>query len=157
MHVLISFKLRNQIDLLCSIKSRQSCPTLWPPWTIAHQAPLSMGILQAKVLEWVAMPSSRGSCRPRDQTRVSYIAGRFFTTEPSGKPLIYLRSLHTVQSTLTDGGMSSHGCPRPAAHPLVTWWKDRVGVVFIYLAWVYFSTRFTFLIMPAYINIKMCL
>ena len=30
-------------------------------WTVAHQAPLSMGILQAKILEWVAMPSSRGS------------------------------------------------------------------------------------------------
>ena len=31
------------------------------PWTVAHQAPLSMGILQARILEWVAMPSSRGS------------------------------------------------------------------------------------------------
>ena len=29
-------------------------------WTVAHQAPLSMGILQARILEWVAMPSSRG-------------------------------------------------------------------------------------------------
>ena len=36
----------------------QSCPTLRPPW--AHQAPLSMGILQARILEWVAMLSSRG-------------------------------------------------------------------------------------------------
>ena len=33
-------------------------------WTVAHQAPLSMGILQARILEWVAMPSSRGSFRP---------------------------------------------------------------------------------------------
>ena len=31
------------------------------PWAAVHQAPLSMGILQAKILEWVAMPSSRGS------------------------------------------------------------------------------------------------
>ena len=31
------------------------------PWTIARQAPLSMGILQARILEWVAMSSSRGS------------------------------------------------------------------------------------------------
>ena len=31
------------------------------PWTVAHQAPLSMRILQARILEWVAMPSSRGS------------------------------------------------------------------------------------------------
>ena len=30
------------------------------PWTVAHQAPLSMGILQARILEWVALPSSRG-------------------------------------------------------------------------------------------------
>ena len=35
------------------------------------QAPLSMGILQARVLEWVAMPSSRGSSQSRDQTLVS--------------------------------------------------------------------------------------
>jgi len=37
------------------------------PWTVAHQAPLSMGILQARILEWVAMPSSRGSSQPRNQ------------------------------------------------------------------------------------------
>ena len=35
-------------------------------WTVAHQAPLSMGILQARILEWVAMPSSKGSSRPRE-------------------------------------------------------------------------------------------
>ena len=39
----------------------QSCPTLATPQTVAFQAPLSMGILQARILEWVAMPSSRGS------------------------------------------------------------------------------------------------
>ena len=50
------------------------------------QAPLSMGILQARILEWVARPSSRGSSRPRDQTQVSCIAVRFFTVEPLGKP-----------------------------------------------------------------------
>ena len=44
------------------------------PWTVARQAPLSMGILQARILEWVAMPSSRGSSRPRDQTHMSYIS-----------------------------------------------------------------------------------
>ena len=35
-------------------------------WTLAHQALLSMGILQARILEWAAMPSSRGSSQPRD-------------------------------------------------------------------------------------------
>ena len=47
--------------------------------TVAHQSPLSMGILQARILEWVAVPFSRGSSWPNDQTRVSCIAGRFFT------------------------------------------------------------------------------
>ena len=43
------------------------------PWTVAPQAPLSMGILQARILQWVALPSSGGSSQPKDQTRVSYI------------------------------------------------------------------------------------
>ena len=46
---------------------------------VACQAPLSMGILQARILEWVAMPSSRGSSQPRHQTQVSHIVGGFFT------------------------------------------------------------------------------
>ena len=36
------------------------------------------GILQARILEWVAFPFSRGSSQPRDQTQVSFLAGRFF-------------------------------------------------------------------------------
>ena len=43
-------------------------------WTVARQAPLSRGILQARTLEWVAMPASRGSSQPRDGTRVSYVS-----------------------------------------------------------------------------------
>ena len=56
--------------------------SLWPrgPGSSAH------GILQARTLEWVAVSSSRGSSRPRDQTWVSRIAGRCFT--PPGKPPI---------------------------------------------------------------------
>ena len=38
-----------------------------------------MGILQVRMLKWVAMLSSRGSSQPRDQTQISYIAGKFFT------------------------------------------------------------------------------
>ena len=49
------------------------------PRTVARRAPLSMGILRARILEWVAMPSSTGSSQPRDPTEVSFIAGGFFT------------------------------------------------------------------------------
>ena len=41
------------------------------PWSAAHQAPLSMRTLQARILEWIAVSSSRGSSPPRDQTCVS--------------------------------------------------------------------------------------
>ena len=61
--------------LNCSVMS-DSFATLW---TVAHQAPLSMGILHARILEWVAMPFSRGSSQPGDQTQVSRSAGGFFT------------------------------------------------------------------------------
>ena len=43
------------------------------PWTVAHQAPLSKGILQATVLEWVAMPSARGFSQPSDRTCISSV------------------------------------------------------------------------------------
>jgi len=46
-------------------------------------------ILQARILEWITISFSRGSSLPRDQTWVSSIAGRFFTTAPPGKPIIF--------------------------------------------------------------------
>ena len=51
-----------------------------PPGSSVH------GLLQARILEWVAILSSRGSSPPRNQTRISCIAGGFFTDEPRGKP-----------------------------------------------------------------------
>ena len=72
--------------LLNCVSRVRLCATLW---AAACQASLSMGILQARILEWVAMPSSRGSSRSRDQTQVSCIAGRFFTPEPPGKPCCF--------------------------------------------------------------------
>ena len=42
--------------------------------------PHGLYILQARILEWVAFPFSGGSSQPRDQTQVSRIAGRFFTS-----------------------------------------------------------------------------
>ena len=63
-----------------------SCPTLCDP--IDHSLPGSSvhGILQARILEWVAMPSSSEFSWPRDWTHVSCMAGGFLTTEPLGKP-----------------------------------------------------------------------
>ena len=49
------------------------------PWSVGHQAPLSMEILQARILECVSRSSSRASSQDRDQTKVSRTAGGFFT------------------------------------------------------------------------------
>ena len=59
--------------------SPQSCPILCDPMDCSPPSSSAMGILQARTLDWVAMPSSRGSFQPRDQLQVSCIAGRFFT------------------------------------------------------------------------------
>ena len=75
----IYLSLRSLISVCVCVLSCSVVSDSATPWTVAHQAPLSMGILQASILEWVAMPFSRGSSRPRDQTQVSRIAGRFFT------------------------------------------------------------------------------
>ena len=53
------------------MKVAQSCPTLCDPMDYT-----AYGILQARILEWVAFPFSRGSSQPRDQTQVFHIAGR---------------------------------------------------------------------------------
>ena len=53
----------------------QSCLTLCNPMDCSLPGSSVHGMLQARILEWVAMPSSRRSSQPRDQTRVSYVSG----------------------------------------------------------------------------------
>ena len=57
------------------VKITQACPTLCNPMDYK-----AYGILQARILEWVAILFSRRSSQPRDQTQVSCIAGGFFTS-----------------------------------------------------------------------------
>ena len=76
---------------LLPLLSPQSCPTLCNPIDCSPPGSSVHGILQARILEWVAMPSSKGSSQPRGRTWVSCIAGRCFTTEPPRKPpYVYL-------------------------------------------------------------------
>ena len=65
-----SFKIR-----IVKVKIVQLCLTLCDPMDYTVH-----GILQARILEWVAIPSSRRFSQPRDPTQVSCIAGRFFTS-----------------------------------------------------------------------------
>ena len=69
------------VQVICLLKKKvkvkvtQSCPTLFDPMDYTVH-----GILQARILEWVAIPFSRGSSQPRDWTQVSLIASEFFTS-----------------------------------------------------------------------------
>ena len=64
------------------VKGAQSCPTLCNPvdYTVS-------GILQIRILEWVAFTFSRESSQPRDRTQVSHIVGGFFTSWATGEAL----------------------------------------------------------------------
>ena len=71
-------------------KVLQSCPALCNPMDCSPPGSCVYGIHQTRILEWVAMPFSRGSSWLRDRTHIcsSCIAGRFFTTELPGKPYV---------------------------------------------------------------------
>ena len=63
----------------------QSCPTLWDPVTCRLPGSSVRGILQARILEWISIPFSRGYFWPKDWTQVSCTVGRFFTIWTTGK------------------------------------------------------------------------
>jgi len=69
--------------MICEVNGKvlvaQSCLTLFDPMDWNSQDSSLHGVLQARILEWVAIPFSRGCSWPRDRTHVSCIAGRFFT------------------------------------------------------------------------------
>ena len=70
--------ISKQMFCVCVLVT-QSCLTLCNPMDCSPPGSSVHGILQERILEWVAIPFSRGSSWPRDQTWVSCIAGRFFT------------------------------------------------------------------------------
>ena len=89
--IIITKNTISKLRIICTLglyvcaESLQSCLTLCNPIDCSLPGSSVHGILQARTLEWVAMPSSRGSSWPRDWTCISCIsciASRFFTTEP---------------------------------------------------------------------------
>ena len=79
----IKTAIRSYLILFRIHTKSQLCLTFCDPMNCRQPGSSVHGILQARILEWVAMPSSRGFSQSRDQTCISCITGRFFTTEPS--------------------------------------------------------------------------
>ena len=67
-----------------NVKVAQLCPTLCDPMGSTVR-----GILQARLLEWVAVPFSRGSSQPKGGTQISHIVGGFFTSWATGEAQEY--------------------------------------------------------------------
>ena len=89
--------------MLCA-KLLQSCPTLCSPMNCSPPGSSVPGILQARILEWVPIPFSRGSSQHRDWTLVSHIASRFFTLWDTREAL---GNLHT-RKILKEMGIPDH-------------------------------------------------
>ena len=92
---------------LCIVLVNQACPTLCDPMNSGPPGVFARGILQATILEWVAIPFSRGSSQTRDQSWVSLTAGRFLI--PSEPPYSVIKKNETL--------------------PLATAWMDLKGIV----------------------------
>ena len=117
----------------------QSCWTLCDPMGCSPPGSSVHGILQERILEWVAMPSSKGSSQPRDQTPVSSTAGRFFTESPTsilgfigkvlGRKRIYtvFWLLHDNTQCQKENSSSSESPRRPLTIPIS--WSSHLCVV----------------------------
>ena len=104
---------------VCSVT--QSCPTLCHPMDYSPPGSSVHGILQARILEWVAISSSRGSSQPRDQMHVSCTGRRIlyhWTTWEAHQIFIYLTAACGIQ--LPDQG-SNPGPPAPGVQRPILW------------------------------------
>ena len=75
LHANKNYRAEGKVKVLGS----QWCPSLCEPMDYRPPGSFLNGILQARILEWVAIPFSKESFQPRDQAQVSYIAGGFFS------------------------------------------------------------------------------
>ena len=96
--------LSNLFFLLRACVLRQSCPTLCDPVDCSPPGSSVRGILQARILQWVAMSSSRESSQPRDGTWISclwYWQIKSLPLVPPRKPLLSLNSVQFNTSFIT--------------------------------------------------------
>ena len=86
-----------------------SCGQLFEtPWTITHQAPLSMEFSRQESWSGLSFPSPGDSSWPRDQTQISCVAGRFFTVWATREALNLLRNCSIVFLTISSVQLLSH-------------------------------------------------
>ena len=129
------------------VKVSQSCPTLLDPMDNTIH-----GILQARILEWVAIPFSRTSSQPRDQIQVSCMAGGFFITWATkvaqeywtGKPIPSPRDLPNPGIKSRSPALQVDSLPaEPQGKPKNT----GVGSLFL-LQWIFLTQELNWGLLP---------
>ena len=101
-------QMRHLRDGEVKVKVAQYCQTLWDPMDSTVHA-----ILQARILEWVAFPFSRGSSQPRDGTQISHIAGGFFPSWATREAQTH--SVEEKRSWAASLPLNPHSKGRPSA------------------------------------------
>ena len=115
----VSAQSRNwYMALKMKMSVAQSCPTLCDPMDCSPPGSSVHGILQARILEWVAIPFSRGSSWPRNQTWVFHIEGRFFTIWTTREALVVHYLKRPLQQPLRSQLANAHGCQQEAVQGL---------------------------------------
>ena len=110
-HCYHPFSEKEAVKWLMSLSHVQLFVT---PWTVACQAPQSMGFFQARVVEWVAISFPRGSSWSRDRTWVFRTAGRPFTVWATGEVKGCWGTINILKTNnIPDSQLNTfHGLPR---------------------------------------------
>ena len=112
---------------LACVLVAQSCPTLCHSTNCSPRGFSVRGILQARILEWIAILFSRGSSRTRDWAQVSYTAGAFFTIWATGKKGEYRNFFRRGMLRCQKWGFYPGGLSCVPSFILSRWW--RLGVL----------------------------
>ena len=114
----------------------QSCPSLFNPMDCSPPGSSVHGILQARILEWVAIPFSKGSSWPRGRTLVSHISDRFFITHKDAAAAAKSLQLYPTLCDPIDGSPPGSAVPGILQARTLEWvatsfsnaWKWKVKV-----------------------------
>ena len=98
MHISISMTRCECVYIHVKVKVLVTQLCLCDPMDCSPPGSSICGILQAGILEWIAMPFSKGCSQPRDQTWVSHMAGKFFSIWATRKVFFLYMCIHTVNS-----------------------------------------------------------
>ena len=109
----LNYRVSSRVPMLysewVSEWSRSSCQPLCDPMDCSLPGSSLHGILQARVLEWVAISFSTGSSQPRDQTRVSCIPGRRFNLWATSRSLLIIFFILLFSHSVMSDSLQPHG------------------------------------------------